>query len=259
VLLTFMLLPAPGARAESPRTEPPQAEPPQAASAQAQPLPAGFVRLSDVAPGIRQDMRYARAFNFTGKAVPGYDAPQCILLRRVAEALARAEALLEADGYALKVYDCYRPLRAVRAFAAWAGSPGGDSMKAVFYPGFHKSALFALGFIASHSRHSLGTAVDIGLTRRDDEAMAPDSGGRCDGPFEARAQESTLDMGTAYDCFSARSATANPQIAAPARANRVRLHIAMEKAGFRNYAREWWHFEYAAAPAPAEGRDFPVR
>jgi zinc D-Ala-D-Ala dipeptidase len=224
------------------------------------PLPAGFVHLGEVAPGIRQDMRYARAFNFTGRVVPGYDAPQCILVGHAAKALLRAEAQLDAEGYALKVYDCYRPMRAVKAFAAWAKTPGGDAMKAVFFPGFDKSALFALGYIALHSRHSLGTAIDVGLVRRDDtEELSPETGGRCDGPFEQRAQESTLDMGTAYDCFSARSATASAQISAPARANRERLRSALEKAGFRNYSREWWHFEYVAGPPPGASRDFPVK
>jgi D-alanyl-D-alanine dipeptidase len=246
-VLIIVTLPTPRVRAESPQAQPPR-------------LPAGFVRLGDAAPGIRQDIRYARAFNFTGRIVAGYEVPQCILLRPVAQALVLAEARLEADGYALKVYDCYRPVRAVKAFAAWAKAPGSEEQKAVFYPGFEKSALFALGYIASHSRHSLGTAIDVGLVRRDDtEALLPETGGRCDGPFERRAQESTLDMGTAYDCFSARSATESAQISAAARANRERLRSALEVAGFHNYAREWWHFEYAAGRPPRASHDFPVQ
>jgi zinc D-Ala-D-Ala dipeptidase len=223
------------------------------------PLPPGFVRLGEAGPGIRVDMRYARRFNFTGAVVPGYGGPQCILLRRAALALAQAQADLEAQGFALQVYDCYRPVRAVKAFAAWAQTPGGEEMKAVFFPGIDKPALFALGYIASHSRHSLGTAVDAGLVRRGEETPAPETGGRCDGPFPARAQESTLDMGTAYDCFSTRSATASGQISATARANRERLRSALERVGFRNYAREWWHFEYTAGQAPAMAHDFPVQ
>jgi D-alanyl-D-alanine dipeptidase len=246
-ILILVNLSTPRVRAESPQPQPPR-------------LPAGFVRLADVAPGIRQDIRYARVYNFTGRVVTGYEAPQCILLRPVAKALLAAEAQLEADGYALKVYDCYRPVRAVKAFAAWAKAPDGDGMKAVFYPGFDKSALFALGYIASHSRHSLGTAIDVGLIRHDDaEALLPETGGRCDGPFEQRARESTLDMGTAYDCFSARSATASAQISAAARANRERLRSVLEVAGFRNYAREWWHFEYVAGPPSRASHDFPVQ
>ena len=41
--------------------------------------PAGFTRLADVAPEIKQDMRYAGANNFTGHPVPGYGAPRCWL------------------------------------------------------------------------------------------------------------------------------------------------------------------------------------
>jgi D-alanyl-D-alanine dipeptidase len=39
------------------------------------------------------------------------------------------------QGGALKVYDCYRPMRAVKAIAAWAKAPDGDGIKAVFFPG----------------------------------------------------------------------------------------------------------------------------
>ena len=83
-------------------------------------LPPGFVYLRDVAPGIAQDMRYAGANNFTGRPLPGYDAAECVLRRAAAEALARVEADLAGQNLGLKVYDCYRPTRAVAAFARWA-------------------------------------------------------------------------------------------------------------------------------------------
>ena len=156
----------------------------------AEALPPGFVRLHEVAPSIRQDIRYAGRFNFTGQVVPGYERAECILRDRVAKALAGAQTRLSAEGFALKVYDCYRPVRAVRAFAAWSRSPGGDAMRSVFYPALDKSSLFALGYIAPHSRHSLGTAVDVGLVRADEsDGSAASTGGRCDGPFEQRAGE----------------------------------------------------------------------
>jgi D-alanyl-D-alanine dipeptidase len=223
-------------------------------------LPPGFVRLREVAPSIRQDIRYAGPFNFTGQIVPGYEAAQCIVRERAAEALARAQARLLTEGLGLKVYDCYRPLRAVRAFAAWSGSSGGDTMKAIFYPALDKSELFALGYIALHSRHSLGIAIDVGLVRAGEGDISPPyMGGRCDGPFEQRVHESGLDFGTAYDCFSDRSATASAGISANARANREKLHRALAAEGFRNYPREWWHFEFDDSSAPAKAYDFPVR
>jgi D-alanyl-D-alanine dipeptidase len=227
-------------------------------------MPAGFVHLRDIAPSIRQDIRYAGPFNFTGGIVPGYERAECIMWQGAAKALARAQARLSAEGFALKVYDCYRPVRAVRAFAAWARSatrsPGNDTMKSIFYPAHDKSELFGLGYIAPHSRHSLGIAVDVGLVRADEEdASRPHAGGRCDGPFEKRVDESSLDLGTAYDCFSARSATTSLAISASARTNRQRLRHALEAEGFHNYAQEWWHYEFRGPSAPALPHDFPVR
>jgi len=222
-------------------------------------LPQGFVRLRDIAPSIHQDIRYAGRFNFTGQVVPGYEGPQCIMRERTAHALARAQARLSAEGFALKVYDCYRPVRAVRAFAAWSRSPGGDAMRSVFYPALDKSSLFALGYIAPHSRHSLGIAVDVGLVRAGESDASASTGGRCDGPFEQRTGESGLDFGTAYDCFSERSATASPKISADARANRERLRRALAAEGFHNYWREWWHYELNDPSTSISAHDFTVR
>src|SRR5476649_1846471 len=83
-------------------------------------LPTGFVYLRELAPGIAQDMRYATADNFTGHPLPGYDAPECVLRRDVAVALQRVQADLARENMGLKVYDCYRPSRAVAAFVHWA-------------------------------------------------------------------------------------------------------------------------------------------
>jgi D-alanyl-D-alanine dipeptidase len=228
-------------------------------------LPLGFVRLADVAPSIRQDIRYAGPFNFTGRRLAGYDAAQCILWRPAAEALARAEARLAAEGFHLKVYDCYRPVRAVRAIVGWANEPRQDGLKPVFYPDVEKSRLFALGYIAAYSKHSRGIAVDVGLVGAEvpngalPPGAQPRQAGRCDGPFAARTRESDLDLGTAYDCFSPLSATRHPAVSAAARLNRDRLKQALAREGFQNYFREWWHFEYRSPGEPTQHYDFPIR
>ena len=128
-------------------------------------LPPGFVYLHDVDPSILQDIRYATDDNFTGRPLPGYGAGECVLRREAAEALRAAQAELAREKLGLKVYDCYRPTRAVRAMEAWAH--GGDDSEATrrFYPALHKRNLFALGYIASQSRHSTGTTVDLTLVR----------------------------------------------------------------------------------------------
>src|SRR5215831_7653888 len=124
-------------------------------------LPPGFVYLRDVAPSIAQDMRYATHDNFTGQPLPGYNAPECVLRREAAEALKRAQAELARENLGLKVYDCYRPTRAVRAMAAWSRDGNDDPATRRFYPALAKRNLFALGFISPQSKHSTGTTVDL--------------------------------------------------------------------------------------------------
>lgn len=220
-------------------------------------LPEGWVRLAEIAPGIGQDIRYAGAFNFTGAPVPGYEAPVCILRREAAEALARVETRLNAEGLRLTVFDCYRPERAVAAFMDWvaAEAPGDETF---FHPGLPRDVLVAQGYIARRSSHSLGLAVDVGLDRADAPVLRPAgaAGGRCDAPFADRPKESALDLGTAFDCFSPLSGVA-AAVPAEAQANRARLARAMAAEGFAGYAAEWWHFRLGGVPAgPSQG--FPV-
>ena len=85
-----------------------------------QALPAPLVYLRSIDASIIQDMRYATEHNFTGRRVPGYDAAECILHRQAAIALSKVQSALRERGMSLKVYDCYRPQRAVVAFVAWA-------------------------------------------------------------------------------------------------------------------------------------------
>lgn len=221
----------------------------------AQTLPNGFVRLSDVAPHIAQDIRYAGAFNFTGAPVVGYDAAECILTRPTATRLTAVEADLAAQGYGLVVYDCYRPRRSVARFISWSQGRGGPDMGPQFFPGLRRGDLIAMGYIARRSAHSNGTTVDVGLKRRD-EALRPTPGGPCDGPMPRRG-DTSVDLGTTFDCFSPRSAT-NAAVGQTARTNRARLASAMSAQGFTGYSAEWWHFRQTDYPA-GQAMDFPVR
>ena len=47
--------------------------------------------------------------------------------------------------------------------AAWAHDGRSDTATKRFYPKLPKDQLFALGYIASHSQHSTGLAVDLTL------------------------------------------------------------------------------------------------
>lgn len=225
-------------------------------------LPEGFVYLRHVDPTILQEMRYAESHNFTGRPVPGYEAAECILTREAAEALRGVQDRLRDMFLTLKVYDCYRPERAVHAFVAWSEVAGDTQTKAEFYPDADKSRLFEQGWIARRSRHSRGSTVDLTIVplppprQRAYEPGEPLS--PCDAPAGARFPDNSLDFGTGYDCFSPKSYTADTSVGGDAQANRAMLVELMAEAGFRNYRREWWHFELIDEPFPDTAFDFPV-
>jgi D-alanyl-D-alanine dipeptidase len=225
-------------------------------------LPAGFVYLRDVDPTIAQDIRYAGSDNFVGRPLPGYEAAQCIVRRDVAAALKRVQADLSASGLSLKVYDCYRPIRAVRAMAAWVNDGRSGAATKRFFPKLPKSSLLRAGYIASRSRHSSGTTIDLTLMRTGAAAPAafdPTAAyGPCTAPLTQRSPDNAVDMGTSFDCFDAASYTASAAISAEQRRRRNVLAAAMRKQGFANYDHEWWHFSYAGS-AGAPAYDFPIR
>jgi D-alanyl-D-alanine dipeptidase len=201
-------------------------------------------------------MRYAGPLNFTGKPVPGYEAAECILQRGAAEALKRAQENAQKLGLSLKVYDCYRPVRAVRAFLAWAGAPEDGRTKA-YYPHLRKSQLVP-AYIASRSSHSAGAAIDVTLVPGAATPQADSSvKGDCTGPASGREPDHSLDMGTSFDCFDPKANTASSLASPEQRKNRARLRSILESAGFTNYAGEWWHFAYGAAKDKLH-YDFPV-
>jgi len=224
-------------------------------------LPPGFVYLRDIDSSIAQDMRYATSDNFTGHPLPGYAAPECVLRREAADALKSVQADLAKENLSLKVYDCYRPTRAVRAMAAWAHD-GEDSEAAKrFYPALQKRNLFRLGYIAAQSKHSTGTTVDLTLIKRPPAAAAAfDPAARygpCTGPATKRSPDNSIDMGTSFDCFDLRSYGANKEISPEQKRWRATLNAAMRRHGFANYFREWWHFSFTGAPEP-RAYDFAI-
>jgi D-alanyl-D-alanine dipeptidase len=221
-----------------------------------------LVYLRDIDPTIAQDIRYAGANNFVGRPLAGYDAAECVLRRDVAAALKRVQADLADTRLGLKVYDCYRPERAVRMMAQWAADGRADGINKRFFPRLPKNQLFALGYIAATSAHSTGTAIDLTLIERPGAPAPPFDPGAayapCTGPAAERAPDDSVDMGTGFDCLDVNSHTASTAIGAEQRRWRTVLAAAMTKRGFKNYHREWWHFSYAS-PAPAALYDVPIR
>jgi D-alanyl-D-alanine dipeptidase len=229
-------------------------------SAQAQTLPGGFVFLRDIDPGILQDIRYAGSNNFVGRPLIGYDAAACVVKREVGLALKRVQAELTPQKLSLKMLDCYRPARAVHDMVLWAQNGRETPAEHRYNPAFSKQDLFRLGYIAEHSGHSTGAAVDltlVDLKANNSPAFDPNKAyADCTAPEAVRAPESSVDMGTGYDCSDLKAHTAANAITAAQRRWRNLLVAAMAKQGFVNYAKEWWHFSLPGTAGPAY--DFPI-
>ncbi len=198
----------------------------------------GFLDAASAVPGIVIDMRYYGAENFVGRRIAGYVAPVCLLTPAAAAGLARVQATLNAFGLGLKVFDCYRPTRAVADFVEWAKDLSDQKRKAVQYPNVEKSQLFELGYIADKSGHSRGSTVDLTLVDLSSGAE--------------------IDMGGGYDLFDTKSWPSDPTVGPQARANRLALQAAMRAEGFRPLREEWWHFTLNGEPHPDRYFDFPV-
>lgn len=225
--------------------------------------PDDFVRLSEVAPDVLQEMRYNGVHNFVGRPIDGYDAPECWLTLPAAEAVAKAQAEVAAAGYTLKVYDCFRPQRAVDDFVVWAKDPNDDAMRAEFYPRLEKDVLFPEGYIAEKSGHSRGSTVDLTIVPQG-AGVSPqwqpgDPLVDCAAPAAERFPDTSVDMGTGFDCFDPKAATEEGDVTEEQRANRRILVDAMTAAGFENLPLEWWHFTLIDEPYPDTFFDFPVQ
>jgi zinc D-Ala-D-Ala dipeptidase len=208
------------------------------AAADASQRAAMLVDAGAVVPGLVADIRYSGSHNFVGRPIDGYRAPRCLLTQSAADALAEVARDVAALGLVIKVFDCYRPTRAVADFVRWARDPKDQAAKAEFYPNVDKRTLFRNGYIASRSGHSRGSTIDLTL---------------------ARADGAELDMGTPFDFFSPRSWTAAASVTAEQHANRMRLAGAMQRRGFRGYSKEWWHFTLRNEPFPDTYFDVPVQ
>ncbi|MBQ0865424.1 M15 family metallopeptidase [Streptomyces sp. A73] len=256
VLLALVVAPAPAAQAASPAA--------RAASGQGHEskAPEEFVALRDVAPTIRQDIRYFTEHNFVGERIDGYRRPMCIVTEDTAKALARAQRSLLRRGYTLKVYDCYRPQRAVDHFVRWAKDLDDEKMKREFYPRVEKNRLFEDGYIAEKSGHSRGSTVDITVVELPAKPTRPYRPGEplvpCHAPQDERFPDNSVDMGTGFDCFDTLSHTDDPRITEEQRANRQLLKTTLERQGFTNLPEEWWHFTHKPETFPDTYFDFPV-
>mgnify|MGYP003650985893 CR=1 FL=1 len=200
--------------------------------------PDAFVALRSLIPNLVVELRYLGRNNFLGRPVEGYQDNVVYMTEPAARALKAVQDHLAAQGLGLKVFDAYRPQRAVDDFVQWAADSKDMLMKQQYYPSLNKDELFPQGYIAERSGHSRGSTVDLTLVRLAD------------------SQE--VDMGSPYDFFDPVSWPSDTSITAQQQANRLILREAMLANGFRPLDTEWWHFTLEGEPYTDVYFDFPV-
>lgn len=198
----------------------------------------GFVLLSDIVPDVILEIRYYSTYNFVGKRINGYEEPIALMTKEGAEALKEVSDELLEQGYRLKIFDAYRPQKAVTHFMNWALDPKDTKMKEYFYPELNKDVLFPQGYIMEHSGHSRGSTVDLTL-------------------FDMET-EKEVDMGGTFDYFGELSHPDYQGITQQQYENRMILRNAMLNHGFKPLAEEWWHFTLENEPYPDTYFTFPV-
>ena len=226
-------------------------------------MPDNFVDLHEAIPDLVLDIRYFSNHNFLGVKVDGYEAPKCLITRQAADALAKVQAELKAFSLSLKIYDCYRPQRAVDHFVRWAKDMEDTKTKGEFYPTVDKGNLFRDGYIAEKSSHTRGSTVDITIVpvpvRAQEKYIPGQMLHACFLPARKRFKDNSIDMGTGVDCFHELSHPGNLKMGLQQRSNRLLLKTLMDKYGFNPYDQEWWHFTLKNEPYPATYFDFPVK
>jgi len=201
-------------------------------------MPKGFSLVSDVIEDCLLDIRYYSTFNFVGARVDGYLDPVAIMTNESLALLKKASDEFRKMGYLIKVFDAYRPQKAVDHFVRWSMDLNDERTKEYFYPMYEKATLFELDFISKNSNHSRGSTIDLTL-------FDPKTG-------------MDLDMGGGFDYFGDLSHADYEDITEEQKKNRMILRTVMIQNGFRPFNGEWWHFTMVNEPYPNQYFDFDV-
>lgn len=171
-----------------------------------------FVRVTDYAPHIRVDLKYAGKRNFTGKRI--YDFGDAWLRCGTVKKLLKAQQALEQYGMGLAVWDAFRPVEAQQIL--WEVCP---------------NPLYVTDPSKGYSDHVRGNAVDVTLVDADGTEMLMPTG------FDNFTKLADRDYSDIEDKF--------------AKDNVKLLEKVMKKSGFKTYAEEWWHFTDTTEYEPA--------
>ena len=198
----------------------------------------GFVSIGQAVPDVILEIRYYSTFNFIGDRIDGYEQPVALITKEAALRLSDVSSDAAVRGYRLKIFDAYRPQKAVDHFMRWAEDPSDTRMKQFFYPDIKKNRLIPDGYIAALSGHSRGSTVDLTL-------------------FDMRTQKE-VDMGSPFDFFGKLSHPDCRLVTPQQYEDRMLLREMMLRRGFSPLPEEWWHFTLADEPYPDVYFTFPV-
>ena len=141
-------------------------------------------------------------------------------------------------GYGLLLWDGYRPQRAVDCFLRWSQRPDDGRTQKRHYPNIDRPDIVTRGYVASHSSHSRGSAVDLTLFDLTTGFLLP--------------------MGGGHDLMDAASHHGAAGITTVEVGNRRSLRSIMERSGFNSLGCEWWHYSLVDEPFPNTYFDFSV-
>jgi D-alanyl-D-alanine dipeptidase len=151
-----------------------------------------------------EEIRYATSCNFTGERL--YPFPAAYVRKELIPHLEAVQRELAAKGFALKIYDGYRPL------------PVQQEMWDLIH-----DERFVSNPAVNRGRHTRGTAVDVTLVERHGKPVP---------------------MPSDFDEFSPRAAVSYHGGTVEERRNRDLLQRVMTRHGFLSYPDEWWHFDF---------------
>ena len=178
-----------------------------------------------------------------GEKADGYEANYAILSKEAATALSKAADELREKGYVVKIYDAYRPQKAVDHFVRWSKTSDQRNKKD-YYPDLAKTSLFPT-YIARKSGHSKGSTIDMTICYKD--------------------TKEEVDMGSHFDYFGQPSHPSfigkypGGEVTQQHKQNRMMLREVMVRHGFKPYDNEWWHFTLKNEPYPTTHFIFPVK
>jgi len=217
-----------------------------------------FVMLAETVPDAILEIRYYSTYNFVGKRIDGYLEPTALLTKKAADSLRAVSDDVKAQGYRLKIYDAYRPQRAVDHFVRWAKNVDDVLMKPYFYPDLDKSVLFPQDYIAEKSGHTRGSTLDLTLYDMKTEKEL-DMGGTFDWFGEESHPDFCGNPDTGqYTGDNSKSPTGR-SITEEQFRHRMILRQAMLRHGFKAMPSEWWHFTLKDEPFPDTYFTFPVK